>query len=133
LTDALSNPFELTELARAPKNPSSPSDAIVIAAGLLLGLGLGLLWALIDEYGRNGFRGVSDATRSLAVPVLGIVNRIRTRAQMRALRLRGAVVGASTVALALAIAWVSWSYERQPEVLGRPLVEALDGLKKALR
>jgi capsular polysaccharide biosynthesis protein len=133
ITDAYSNPFEVTELARAPKTPSSPSDAIVIAAGLVLGLGLGLLWALIDEYGRNGFRGVSDATRSLAVPALGIVNQIRTRRERQSRRARGAVVGASTLALAAAIAWVSWSYEHRPEVLGPDLVRALDGARKALR
>lgn len=133
ITEGTSSPFEVTELARAPTQPSSPSGAIVIAASAVLGLGIGLLWALASEFGRNGFRGAADAGRALAVPVLGIVNEIRTRAQRREDRTRRAVAALATLALVGSILWVSWAFDNRPQLLGTGLARALGDLREALR
>ncbi len=133
LTEGTSSPFEITELARAPTAPSSPSSAIVIAAGAVVGLGLGLLWALVSEFGRNGFRGVADSSRALAVPVLGVVNRIRTRRERNADYARRLVAGLATLAIVGSILWVSWAFEKRPQLLGPNLVRTMTDLKEALR
>jgi capsular polysaccharide biosynthesis protein len=133
ITEGTSSPFEVTELARAPTKPSSPSGAIVIAAAAILGLGVGLLWALASEFGRNGFRGAADAGRALAVPVLGIVNEIRTRSQRREDRTRRAVAALATLALVGSILWVSWAFDNRPQLLGTGLARALGDLREALR
>lgn len=133
ITEGTSSPFEITELARAPTAPSTPSSAIVIAAGAILGLGMGLLWALASEFGRNGFRGVADSSRALAVPVLGIVNRIRTRRERNADYARRLVASFATLAIVASILWVSWAFEKRPQLLGASLVRTMTDLKEALR
>ena len=133
INEGVSNPFEVTEQARAPTVPSSPSSGIVTAAAAVLGLGIGLIWALASEFGRNGFRGAADATRGLAIPVLGVVNRILTRSERRSIAVRRAVVAASTGALVAAILWVSWAYDNRPQVLGPDLERAITKLKEKLR
>ncbi|MBM3989633.1 MAG: hypothetical protein FJ298_01355 [Planctomycetes bacterium] len=133
ITEGTSSPFEVTELARAPTDPSSPSGAIVIAGSAALGLGLGLLWALASEFGRNGFRGAADAGRALAVPVLGIVNEIRTRSQRRDDATRRAIAVVATLAFAGSILWVAWAFDNRPQLLGSGLASALDDLREALR
>lgn len=133
ITEGTSSPFEVTELARAPTQPSSPSGAIVIAVSAVLGLGVGLLWALASEFGRNGFRGAADAGRALAIPVLGIVNELRTRSQRREDRTRRAVAALATLALVGSILWVSWAFDNRPQLLGTGLARALGDLREALR
>ena len=133
ITEGTSSPFEVTELARAPTQPSSPSGAIVIAISAALGLGIGFLWALATEFGRNGFRGAADAGRALAVPVLGIVNEVRTRSQRREDRTRRAVAALATLALVGSILWVSWAFDNRPQLLGTGLARALGDLREALR
>lgn len=133
IMEGTSSPFEIAELARAPTQPSSPSGGIVIAASAVLGLGMGLLWALASEFGRNGFRGVSDAGRALAIPVLGVINQIRTRSERRGDRNRRLVAGLATVALVGSILWISWAFENRPQLLGSGLVRALTDVREALR
>lgn len=133
ITEGTSSPFEVTELARAPTQPSSPSGAIVVAGSAILGLGIGLLWALASEFGRNGFRGAADAGRALAVPVLGIVNEIRTRSQRRDDRTRRAIAAVATLALVGSILWVAWAFDNRPQLLGSGLARALGDLREALR
>jgi len=133
ITEGTSSPFEVTELARAPTSPSSPSSAIVIVASAILGLGIGVLLALASEFGRSGFRGAADAGRALAVPVLGIVNEIRTRSQRRDDRTRRAIATVATLAFAGSILWVAWAFDNRPQLLGSGLASALDDLREALR
>lgn len=128
-----SNPFEVTEMARAPTKPDAANGLIVTAAAGVVGLGLGLVWAILSEFGRNGFRGVADTTRALAVPVLGVVNRIVTKSERRAIATRRVLVGVSTVAMVAAILWVSWAYEHRPQVLGHDVVRAINDVKESLR
>ncbi|MCC7013696.1 MAG: hypothetical protein IT454_14140 [Planctomycetes bacterium] len=128
-----SNPFEVTEFARASKTPNPPGPGIITAIAGVLGLGIGLAWATISEFGRNGFRSPGDTARALGVPVLGVINRITTRSERRADLTRRSVVGLSTVSLVAAILWISWAYENRPQVLGHELVRAITEIKEALR
>lgn len=127
------SPFEVVEIAQAPKTPTSPNVPFLIGASLVLGLGLGLAIALAAEFGRNAYRGTSDVTRALAVPVLGTVNRIVTRGESRRLRLRRAVVGTSTLLIVGAILWVTWAYAKKPSMLGTDLTQLIDDVRAGFR
>jgi uncharacterized protein involved in exopolysaccharide biosynthesis/Mrp family chromosome partitioning ATPase len=62
-------------LSRAlpPRDPSAPRATHVLAAGVFLGLLLGLAVAVLREARETGFRTASDVTRTLLLPCLGYV------------------------------------------------------------
>jgi len=127
------NPFTVSEVARALTEPSSPDETLVITAGLILGLALGMGMAIFAEYGRTGFRGAADISRILTVPVLGVVNTVVTRREARAMLGRRTMVVSSTLILAGVIFWVTWAYEEQPRLLGPQLTHFIDGMRMELR
>jgi uncharacterized protein involved in exopolysaccharide biosynthesis len=127
------SPFEVTEKAVPPTRPSSPSALIVVAAGILLGLALGVLWALLAEFGRNAYRGPADLARALPAPVLGAINQIVTLPERRARSFRSGLAGASTLILAGGILWVTWAYRSRPHLLGPELTGLLDDVRGKLR
>jgi succinoglycan biosynthesis transport protein ExoP len=129
ITRPESNPFELMADARPPLFPTSPNVLILIGAALAIGLVVGLAGALAAEFGRNAFRGVGDVSRSLAVPVLGAINRIVTRGEARSALLRRAVVGTSTLVLVGTILWVTWAYQVRPALLGPRVTRLIDDLR----
>lgn len=62
-------------LSRAlpPRDPTAPRATHVLAAGVFLGLLLGLAVAVLREARETGFRTASDVTRTLSLPFLGYV------------------------------------------------------------
>jgi len=127
------NPFIVSEEAIAPREHTSPNEALILVIGLVLGLGVGLGTAVLAEFGNAGFRGVSDITRAMAVPVLGVVNAIVTREEARKRAMRQITVAVSTLVLVAAIVWVTWAYENSPRLLGSELTRLIDDLKSKLR
>jgi hypothetical protein len=127
------NPFIVSEEAIAPRRHTSPNEALILIIGLALGLGLGLGLAVLAEFGNAGFRGITDITRAMAVPVLGVVNAIVTRDEARKRGARQMTVAASTLILVVAVLWVTWAYENSPRLLGSELTRFIDDLKSNLR
>ena len=126
-------PFEVTQYAFPPSRPSSPNVPLVIGAATALGLALGLIFALLAEFGRNAFRGPVDLGTAIPVPVLGVVNEISTTGEQRSRTVRRAVVGTTTLALAAAVLWVTWAYENEPRLLGADVVALLDEMRESFR
>lgn len=127
------SPFEVTEYALPPSRPSSPNVPLVVIGAMFVGLIVGLLAALVAEFGRNAFRGPADIGQAITAPVLGAVNAIVTSGQRRNSALRRAVVGVSTLIVAGAILWVTWAYENRPRMLGQDLTRFLDEIRAQLR
>jgi uncharacterized protein involved in exopolysaccharide biosynthesis len=127
------NPFIVTDEALAPRTHTSPNEAAILAAALFVGLALGLAIAILAEFGHNGFRGVGDITRSMAIPVLGVVNAIVTREEARRRTMRSIAVSFSTLILAAAIYWVTWAYDNSPRLLGSELTRLIDDLRSQFR
>jgi uncharacterized protein involved in exopolysaccharide biosynthesis len=127
------NPFIVSDEALAPRKHTSPNEAAILAAALFIGLALGLGMAVVAEFGHNGFRGVGDITRSMAIPVLGVVNAIVTRDEARRRVVRSVVVTSSTLILVGAIVWVTWAYENSPRLLGSELTRFIDDLRSQFR
>jgi capsular exopolysaccharide synthesis family protein len=62
--------------APLPTSPSAPKTKLVIAAGLLIGLVLGVALALIRERLDDSLRGRADLEELLGAPVLAVVPRV---------------------------------------------------------
>jgi hypothetical protein len=133
VTQSSANPYEITELARTPLKPTSPNQPLVIIGGLLAGLSIGMLSAFGSEYGHSAFRGVADVSRTLSVPVLGIVNRIVTQRDAARERARRVAVVASTCALIAALLWVTWAFENSPRLLGSSLTQSIETFREVFR
>lgn len=133
LMEGTSNPFEVTELARTPKAPTWPNPPLIIAGAGLLGFVIGLLSALGAEYGKSAFRGVSDVSRSLSAPILGVINEIVTEREIARARVRRVSSVASTLALMGAMLWVTWAFENRPRWLGSNLTQAIEGVREMFR
>lgn len=126
VSSAFASPFEVSETARAPKTPVSPGGILFIGGGLVLGLLIGLGTSLLAEFGRGGVRGAAEAARIAGAPVLGVINRIRTRREVRERTARRVVVVISTLAIAASVLWTTWAYQNEPQSLGVSLRSMLD-------
>lgn len=133
LLSPLSNPFSITAEVYTPLRPTQPNPWLIFSFGIVLGLGAGLGSALLGEYSRSCFRGVADISRVMVVPVLGAIDRISTRGQARAEFLRRAVVGASSLAIACSVAFVTWAWAFDDQLLAPRLRAAIEALREALR
>jgi uncharacterized protein involved in exopolysaccharide biosynthesis len=127
------SPFDVHQEALPPTKPSSPSALFVVAGGLVLGLALGLLYALVAEFGRNAYRSPGDLARALPAPVLGAINEIVTLRERRQRSFRSGLVGAATLILAGSVLWITWAFHTSPGLLGPELTSWLDEMRGQLR
>ncbi len=134
LEGPLANPFDVIELAKASEIPNAPNVPVFIMISAFLGLATGLGAALVSEFLRNGFRGIPDLTRGLAVPVLGAVNLITTRAQARHRRTRHIMIATSSAIIVGSILWITWAYQHDSlRLLGPRLTQIIDDVRLAFR
>ncbi len=134
LEGPLANPFDVTEIAKASEIPNAPNVPVFILISAFLGLAIGLGSALTSEFLRNGFRGIPDLTRGLAVPVLGAVNLISTRAQARRRRTRHILIASSSAIIVGSILWITWAYQHDSlRLLGPRLTQMIDDVRLAFR
>ncbi len=130
ISSAFASPFEVSETARAPKTPVSPGAVVFIGGGIVLGILLGLGSALAAEFARGGVRGAAEVEKLSNAPVLGVINRIRTRAERRERAARRVVVVVSTLAIAASVLWTTWAYQNEPQSLGVSLRSMLDRISQ---
>jgi len=128
------NPFELIEAAKASDIPTAPNVPVFIAISAFLGLAVGIGSAVAGEFLRNGFKGIPDLTRGIAVPVLGAVNLIMTREQKRRNLIRHAMIAGSSAVIVSAILWITWAWQHDsPRLLGPGLTQLIDDVRKWFR
>jgi capsular polysaccharide biosynthesis protein len=133
LASQLNDPFSITQEVQEPLKPTEPNPWLIVAFALVAGSALGLALALSAEYGRNCFRSVHDISRVMVAPVLGNVGTIRTTRQMRARSLRRLVVGLASAGLLFLVAFVTWAWSRNPELLSPQLRARIEQLRDKLR
>ncbi|MBI5432212.1 MAG: hypothetical protein HZA52_05205 [Planctomycetes bacterium] len=127
------NPFEVIERAEPPREPTSPIVPMVITMYGVIGLGLGLATSVLAEFGRNAFRSVGDVSRSMSVPVLGAVNEIVTRSELRNRTVRRAAVGLASMVLIGSVLWMTWAFANRQDLLSADLRDAIHSLQEKLR
>jgi uncharacterized protein involved in exopolysaccharide biosynthesis len=133
LLSPLSNPFSITAEVWTPQRPTEPNPWMILSFGIVLGLALGVGSSLLGEFSRSCFRGVADISRVMVVPVLGAVDRIVTQAEARTLRMRRTWIGASSLAVAASVVFVTWAWAYDAQLLAPSLREAIEQLREALR
>ncbi len=133
LKEATESPFAVVEPAQAPINPSGLPTLLVIGVSAIGGIGLGLAIALLGEFTKNCYRSMHDVTRVMSVPVLGVINTITTRAEIRRTRTRHAIIGALSLIVMGVVGWFAWAYSQRPELLGTEIVAALKDFELRLR
>jgi capsular polysaccharide biosynthesis protein len=133
MADAYGHPFEIVEVPQADKAPTTPSGMVIVLFTLVGGLALGLVIALLAEYGGNSYRTATDISRVMAVPVLGVVGTILTRSQVRRERFRRSVVGVSSLILIGGLLWLTWMWYAQPDSLPTGMQQAIEDLRMKLR
>ena len=110
--------FRILESAFPPPAPFSPNRIVIIAVGLLLGVGLGAGMAVLLEAIDSSFHGARQLQTALRLPVLASIPGIvleSDRAAMRRRRIRNAVaaVAVTSVVLAGAVAG-NWAVNGTP-------------------
>ncbi len=133
ISGAESNPYRVFDEAVPAEESKEPNVPLFLALALVAGAGAGLLWVFLREFLRPSFRNVEDAVGTLPVPVLGFVDRIVTRREVRRQRVRKFVGITSTLAVILLVGGLGSLYLLQPKALPKPIRTTLDAVKQSLR
>ena len=133
LSSRLNDPFSVLQEVVEPRNPTEPNPWLIVAFSLVAGLGLGLALALSAEYGRNCFRSVHDIGRVMVAPVLGTIGAILTSRQRRLRSLQRALVATLSATVVCAVAFVTWAWARNPELLSAQLRARIEQVRELLR
>jgi polysaccharide chain length determinant protein (PEP-CTERM system associated) len=100
--------FSVLDPARLPEQPFSPNRPLMLLAGLVAGLTLGLAIAGWLEFRDTSLRSETDITAALQLPMLAVVPVIRTARERRHGRLRLITLSVTGSALALVAAVLMW-------------------------
>ncbi len=133
LASRLNDPFSILQEVVEPLHATEPNPWLISAFALVAGLTLGLALALSAEYGRNCFRSVHDISRVMVAPVLGSIGSILTSRQRRLRALRRGMVGSLSALVIVALAFVTWAWARNPELLSPQLRARIEHLRDKLR
>jgi uncharacterized protein involved in exopolysaccharide biosynthesis len=117
--------FTLIEPPLTPEEPSSPNRVLILALGWLLALGGGGGSVALRESLDTSIRGASDLERLLGVAPLAVVGRIRTQAELRALRRRRWLLLAAVLLLAVLAVLAVHLWVRPLDVLWHQLLRRL--------
>jgi len=88
---------------------------------------------VVLEFSKNCFRTVADIGRVMAIPVLGSVDRIVTRRELRLGALRRVSVAAASLVFVGAILFVTWAWANDAKYLSQDVRDAIEGLRARLK
>jgi uncharacterized protein involved in exopolysaccharide biosynthesis len=126
-------PYRVADPARAPARPTEPNPVVIVVVSLLGGIALGLAIAFLAEFSKSCYRSVGDLSRSLGVPILGVVNRIYTTADRRSVRAKRLVVGGSTALILACAGWFTYAWVFDQGQLTTGIVQVVEDLRLKLR
>lgn len=127
------NPFSDLEAVHASTRPTEPNPILISIFSIFAGLAVGLGLAVLLEYSKSVFRSVTDVSRAMTVPVLGTVNHISTRAQMRRLVLHRLFMSVLSISFVGVVGYVLWAYTSRQELLSDGLLESITNMREALK
>jgi hypothetical protein len=106
---------------------------LIVAFSVVVGLALGLGSAVLLEFSKSAFRNPGDISRTMVVPVLGVVNRIVTRAQERRRLIRKSVVGGLMVGVLGAVVLITYAWALDPDRLPSGVMDAIEDFRRLFR
>ena len=109
-----------------------PNPWMIGVGAAVVGIALGLLFAMAGEYARNCYRTVGDLASVMNVPVLGAIEAIVTRREQRRAQAQRALVGLSTAMIVGGVGWVTWMWSSAPERLPLEVQRAIERFRDVL-
>jgi capsular polysaccharide biosynthesis protein len=102
--------FKILDAARMPERPSSPNRPMLLAIGLLAGLGVGIALAALIEYLDKRLKSEADVKAALNLMVLATIPVLDDRAKVRVWRVAAISITAFLAATfgAVVLAWGLW-------------------------
>ncbi len=102
--------YTIIDPPRLPLRPIKPNKAVVMLAGIFLGLGSGVGMIFLREFTDQSVLDIEDAKRSLDMTVLGAISKITTQEEMEKERAKikvkvklAGIVGAALIVVSLLI------------------------------
>jgi capsular polysaccharide biosynthesis protein len=126
------NPFEITSEVAVPLKPTEPNPFLIVAFAFVGGLALGIAWAVVAEFSKSCFRSVNDISRVIVAPVLGSVNTIVTRRDLRSRAARRFLVGTTSLAVLGGLIFLTWAWAFKPDLLPSDIRKVIENLRSAL-
>ncbi|MFN0205242.1 MAG: Wzz/FepE/Etk N-terminal domain-containing protein [Planctomycetota bacterium] len=127
------NPYRILDDAVPAEKPTEPNIALIIIIGIVGGAGLGLAWIFTREFVRASFRSVDDASASLSLPILGIVNRMVTSREIRRARIRSVFGITTSLAVILIISTFAGVYLIDPKRIPPQVRNMIENVKQTFK
>jgi polysaccharide chain length determinant protein (PEP-CTERM system associated) len=100
--------FKIADPPRRPERPYRPNRRLIDLVGSFMGLGLGLALTLLLELCDKSLKTGADAGLVVGRPVLGLIPRVVTAADLRRERVRQAALSLGLTAVFVACATALW-------------------------
>ncbi|MCC7172869.1 MAG: hypothetical protein IT459_20640 [Planctomycetes bacterium] len=115
------------------KKPTGLPKPVFGLIGLLLGVGIGLAFALVSEMMRTSFSGPDEVAQALRLPVLGAIDSIRTSAEVRREKLVAMAQVVGAVLVIVSIGAFVWLLAEHPERLPPGFRKAVDDVRASFK
>ncbi len=132
ITGAWAKPYDIVDPPAAPERPSEPNVWLILTFATLAGLALGLIVAVMAEFGQPGFRTMGELAHAMTVPVLATINVIVTQEERRRERRRRVVVGASCAVILAGLLGTTCLWQFQKGMLPTELLQVIDDFQFSL-
>jgi capsular polysaccharide biosynthesis protein len=96
--------FTVLDPAQPAERPSKPNRLVLNSGGAVVGLGLGLLLAVVTEFLGTTITSAEQITATCGLPVLEVIPIIQTRADRRKQRIIMAVASGAVVTMLATVA-----------------------------
>jgi uncharacterized protein involved in exopolysaccharide biosynthesis len=103
--------FRILDPARTPVHPTGVNRLEVNAAGAAMGFAFGLLASALLEFRNRSFRTATDVLEACKLPVLALLPRVITEAELRRRRVRRCLAATVVAVLAAAGIYGFWTLQ----------------------
>lgn len=125
--------YEILEEPVVPNKPAGLPKILFSLIGLIVFLAGGLAGVTVWQMTRTTLDTVDDVQKAFALPILGAVGRIATRAEVRRARVAALTSTLGSLLLVGSLGYVVYLVTTAPERLPAPFQERLEVLKDTFR
>jgi uncharacterized protein involved in exopolysaccharide biosynthesis len=124
--------FEVLQISHPPNEPTNPMMIIILSVAFFVGLGLGVVFALIGEVLKSSFSSQEEVSGYLGKPVLGMVDRIITEADLRAMRWRKGIMTSTSLLVIFSLVAIIYICNQYPQLIPDGVVEKVNQIRESM-